>query len=138
MKKSAFLLFCFMNAFGLSAQNVVSKTFAKTFQLGAENEFIFDSFDSVQVIQTENVHQVRLMLFVDGYNLSPEMMKSLTEAGRYLIKTQTMDAQLYISLPFMKNNIVANSTKIIEKHHFVLYAPKNTIVTRNFSTAKIN
>ncbi len=144
MKKSAFFLFLFLNSFGLSAQNMVSrnvaisKIFAKTFQLGSENEFIFDAFDSVQVIQTENAHQVRLMLYVYANNLSPEMMKSLAEAGRYLIKTQSIDSQLFVSLPFMKNNIVLNGAKIIEKHHFLLFAPKNTIVTRASSTAKIN
>ena len=135
MKKSAFLLFLFLTAFELSAQNTVSKIFAKTFPLGTENEFIFDAFDSVQVIQTENTRLVRLMLFVDAYNTSPEMMKSLTEAGRYLIKTQATGAQLYIYLPFMKNNIIVHGSTLIEKHHFVLYAPTGLSVTHATLTA---
>ncbi len=138
MKNSPFLHFVicilpFTICHLASAQTRVSKTFAKTFQIASENEFIFDAIDSVQVIQTDNAQQVRLMLFIDAFNTSPEMLKSLAESGRYLIKTQSIGSQLYVSLPYMKNNIVLNGSKLKESHYFILYAPKNTTVRRQES-----
>ena len=140
MKKSVVLLFLFLSvhAHELLAQTRASKTFAKTFQLTSESEFVFDVADSVQVIQTENAQQARIMLFIDAYNTSNEMLKSLTEAGRYLIKTQTIGSQLYVSLPFMKNNIVVNGASLKESHYFIFYAPKNTTISRTTSPAKVS
>ena len=119
-------LFLLCTAFFVNGQQA-ERILVKSFNLEGNQVVLLDLAGNVEV-QPWNNDILRIQMTISLETGSDAMLKSLIQAGRYNLKSQTGDDAYTISNPEMDKQIMVRGKELVEELTYIVYAPENVLV----------
>jgi hypothetical protein len=112
----------------LMAQGGTEKVLVKSFQLDGRQEVVLHASGPVEVRRWQgDVMRVQMTVYVE--QATETMVKSLVQAGRYNIRTETIEGHWEVTTPGLQREVLRNGQPLQERIAYLVFLPENVHLT---------